>query len=87
MNNIMISKKELKDGKYYQGHCRNTKVALWVERKEEFVYIRFKIGYAMDTIKHFEDVKDTHQDGFIPIKEIEDISYQTVNEIKEKVGY
>jgi hypothetical protein len=83
----MIAKKDMKGGMWYKGVCRNAYVAEWDDKKQEFVYIRFKFGFMMDTIKHFEDVAETRQDGFIPIEEIPRLDYKLENKIRDEVGY
>lgn len=83
----MIAKKDMKPGMWYKGICRNNYVAWWDAKKEEFVYIRPKFGYLLDTIKHFEDVAETRQDGFIPVEEITFLDYKLVNKIKEELDY
>lgn len=63
-----IPKKDLEDGKYYVGRCRNASVARWDEEQNEFVYARQKFNYVFpETINHFED--DDFFDLFVPIKE------------------
>lgn len=81
----MIPKSEMKNGVYYRGICRNSYVALWNGKK--FDYIRYKFGNYMDTIEHFEDVKESGGDGFIPIEEIADIDSELEWKIKNEVGY
>lgn len=54
----VIPKKELVDGQYYAGHCRNAKQAVWRATKERFEYIRHKFSYQfVEEINHFEDFK------------------------------
>lgn len=82
----MIPKIEMKTGMYYSGICRNSYMALW--NGKEFEYFRYKFGhYQHDTIEHFEDVKESGGDGFIPLEEIADIDDETENRIKLEVGY
>lgn len=83
----MIPKAEMKPGVYYKGYCRNANMAKWDERKNKFVYIRYKFDYYMDTIEHFEDVKETRADGFIPIEEVKEIDFGAVRKVKNEVGY
>lgn len=65
-----LTKGELEPGAYYVGWCRNTYVAEWDAKKEVFVHIRYKFGHMIDTLPHFDDVKETRQDGFIPFEKI-----------------
>ena len=51
----MIPKNEMVEG-WYNGFCRNNHMAYW--DGEKFQYIRYKFGFQLDTIEHFEDVKD-----------------------------
>lgn len=81
----MIPKKDMVTGVYYKGICRNSYVALWDGTK--FIYLRNKFGYCMDTIEHFEDVKDKRTDGFIPIEEIPHLDSGTIRKIRFDVGY
>lgn len=83
----MIPKSEMKPGMWYKGYCRNSYMARWDEKHENFVYIRFKFQYQMDTIPHFEDTKETRMDGFIPMEEIPNLDPKLVKEEKHKVGY
>lgn len=83
----MIPKKDMEGGIYYKGICRNAYVAEWDGKKEEFVYMRYKFGFMKDTIEHFEDVKDSGFDGFIPIERIERIPPKEMWKIKEELGY
>jgi len=54
----MIAKKDLIDLCYYVGHCRNSRVVMWVEDRQVFMYIRSKFGvYFPETIKHPDDEK------------------------------
>jgi predicted XRE-type DNA-binding protein len=81
----MIKKIDLKEGAYYLGICRNTKVAKWFNGKFIFIGFEFNRPY-IETISCFEDVKEHNTDGFIPIQEI-DINYNIINEEKNKVDY
>jgi len=81
----MIKKVDLKEGVYYLGTCRNTKVAKWFNGKFIFINFEFNRPYV-ETISCFEDVKELNVDGFIPIQEI-DISYNIIKEEKNKVDY
>lgn len=66
----LILKKDLKDGAYYYGRCRNAEVAMWDATEEVFWYMRTKFGdvFAED-IYHPED--DDGFDLFLPVAEIE----------------
>jgi hypothetical protein len=83
----MIPKCEMKGGRYYKGICRDTYVARWDDKHQEFVYIGFKWEYRLNTIPHFEDVKDTRLDGFIPVEEITNLEGSVSVDIKSKEGY
>ena len=89
MKNIRhIKKDDLEPGAYYMGICRNTNVAIWDAKKEKFIHIRYKFGHMIDEIEHFDDVKDTRNDGFIPFEKI-DIAKES-NEMRDyafKIGY
>lgn len=66
----MVAKKDLVDGKYYAGDCRNASVARWNAAKNLFDYQRRKWGeYFVDTIEHPED--DDGYDVFVPVGEVE----------------
>jgi hypothetical protein len=41
----------------------------------------------LDTIEHFEDVKEQRLDGFVPVEKIERIPIEEQWEIKDKIGY
>lgn len=61
----IIRKKNLIEGKYYYGKCRNAKVAVW--NGNTFVYMRNKFAYTFpENIYHLED--DDGFDVFIPIE-------------------
>ena len=66
-----LAKEEMEDGQYYVGWCRNTHVAEWDAKKDTFVHIRYKFGlHIIDTLPHFDDVKEIRTDGFIPFEKI-----------------
>ena len=66
----LILKKNLVDGEYYYGHCRNARVARWNTKTQEFTYIRTKFGSKFpETIKHPED--DDGFDLFKPVSVVE----------------
>jgi len=54
---------------------------------EKFQYIRYKFGFQLDTIEHFEDVKDKGFDGFVPVERIERIPIDKQWEVKKEIGY
>lgn len=60
----IIAKKDLKKNTYYRGKCRNAKVALW--NGFEFVHMRYKFGYYIDSVNHLED--DNGYDLFVPVR-------------------
>jgi hypothetical protein len=41
----------------------------------------------LDTIEHFEDVKDKGFDGFVPVEKIERIPIDKQWEVKKEIGY
>lgn len=64
---LPIMKKDLVEGAYYGGYCRNADKAVWTGK--EFIYRRYKFGDWFDeTINHFED--DDGYDVFVPFEEI-----------------
>lgn len=66
----LILKKDLQDGKYYYGRCRNASVAMWDATNGVFWYIRHKWGSSFkEDIYHPED--DDGFDLFIPTEEVE----------------
>jgi len=72
----MIAKKDLINGRYYTGTCRNTNVAMWYNG--EFVFLNFQFtNLYIEKIQHYSDVKDLNADGFIPIKLI-DIEFDSI---------
>lgn len=73
MVGAMIDKSYLIDGQYYSGHrWRGSHVAMWDAQKGEFLSIKYKFGmFSIQSVKHFSDVADTNEDGFIPFDKIE----------------
>lgn len=65
----MIKKQELANGEYYLGVSRRTQIAQWYNGK--FIYIdkNFGIPY-IESIDHYDDVKNGNSDGFIPNEQI-----------------
>ncbi len=66
----IIPKIELVHGMYYQGRCRNAKVARWDARIGQFMHHRVKFGFTfVEAIAHRED---EHRydvfDAFMPIE-------------------
>lgn len=65
----IIPKKQLKDGAYYHGKCRNANVARWNATSQMFCYWRTKFNCAfIEAIKHRED--DNYFDVFDAFGEI-----------------
>jgi hypothetical protein len=64
-----LPKQELKDGSYYEGHCRNATVALWDAKGGVFWYMRtkFRLRFS-ESINHPEN--DDGHDLFYPVKEV-----------------
>lgn len=84
----MIPKKDMETFTYYVGSCRNTNVAMWDHNKKKFLHIRNKYGhFFVETIDHFEDVKETGFDGFIPMRKLEIPSPKEISKEKVNVGY
>ena len=83
----MIPKSEMINGRWYSGFCRNTRVALWDKKEDKFIHLRFKFGYRMDKIEHFEDVQKDRLDGFVPIELIEQIHHEKIWKVKDEIGY
>ena len=84
-----IKKEDMKIG-WYKGFCRNAYFAFW--NGKEFMYIRYKFEYRWDEIEHFDDIRDTRADGFVPVErvEIEDIKEthpKEVFELKNCIDY
>lgn len=52
----IIPKKDLLDGGYYAGYCRNANIARWSEKEQCFYHWRQKFtNHFIETIKHRED--------------------------------
>jgi hypothetical protein len=65
-----IAKKDLIDGAYYQGDCRNASVARWDMKTNSFYHWRTKFGSRfIEEINHPDD--DQVYDVFIPESVIE----------------
>jgi len=68
---LIICKKDLVDGAFYYGSCRNARVAKWNASKNCFEYIRTKYGDRFwETINHPED--DNQYDLFVPVLKLDD---------------
>jgi len=68
----VIRKDDLVDGTYYQGHCRNSDVAMWDAKGNCFCYMRTKFHDTYkDKINHMAD--DDGYDLFVPFKKLDDI--------------
>jgi hypothetical protein len=67
---MSIEKKDLIDGAYYQGDCRNASVARWDAKTNLFYHWRTKFGSRfIEEISHPDD--EPHYDVFISEKIIE----------------
>lgn len=66
----MIPLKDLIDGRWYIGYCRNALMVKWDAKAQEFVYKRYKFGSEFeDTVPHPETQND-NSDIFVPIEEL-----------------
>jgi hypothetical protein len=80
----MIAKKDMSEG-WYKGFCRNNYMAYW--DGDKFQYLRHSFNYYLDTIEHFEDVKEKRLDGFVPVERIERLTPDEQWKIKDEIGY
>jgi hypothetical protein len=80
----MIAKKDMSEG-WYKGFCRNNYMAYW--DGDKFQYLRYSFNFYLDTIEHFEDVKDKGFDGFVPVERIERLTPDEQWKIKDEIGY
>ena len=65
----MIKKQELVNGEYYLGASRRTQIAQWYNG--QFIYIDKNFGTPyIESLDHYDDVKNDNHDGFIPDKQI-----------------
>jgi len=65
----VIRKKDLEDGAYYLGLCRNSSIAMWNTGKQKFTYMRTKFTMKFpEDINHPED--DDGYDLFTPLAKI-----------------
>jgi len=83
----MIPKKEIQDGKWYLGFCRNGYVAKWDAKRDKFIYINYSFQYFLDEIEHFEDVAELRTDGFVPMEIIERPHHKKIWDLKKEIGY
>lgn len=65
-----IKKENMIDGQYYLGVCRNTYVAMWDAKIGKFRHISCQFQYYLDTLAHFDDVKESSYDGFVPLQQL-----------------
>lgn len=61
-----IAKKDLIDGATYRGKTRNATIAMWDEKKANFIHYRTDFVRYRDVVNHFED--DNGFALFVPIK-------------------
>ena len=84
----MIPKKDMVPGMYYKGICRGTYVAKWDDGKKQFLHLNYTCGqYYLDSIPHFEDVKDKRLDGFIPVEEVNALPREVYQKERADAGY
>lgn len=82
----MIDKKDLINGSWYLGRCRNSEIGMWNGKK--FIYFNNSFGsYYKDEIEHYFDVKDSGFDGFIPIEKIKMLDFEIGNAERDKADY
>ena len=64
---LFIPKKDLEDGAFYLGNCRNANIAVWNKKEEVFTYVREKYNS-----KFLEDINPIENDNgfdlFIPME-------------------
>jgi len=66
-----VQKKDLVDGAYYRGQCRNATVARWFAAQNRFTYWRTKFGNVfLEDINHPAD--DIGYDMFYPFERIDE---------------
>lgn len=81
----MIEKKDLQNRCYYNGKCRNTTVAMWLDN--EFIFINFNFSQPyIERVKHISDVINDNIDGFIPVSII-NAPFEEIKEEKIKLDY
>lgn len=80
-SNAIVLKKDLVEGSFYYGSCRNSRVAIW--DGTQFIYVRTKFGSKFkETINHPED--DNGFDLFHPYFLIKE-KYLNIPYIKEEI--
>jgi hypothetical protein len=80
----LLSVKNLEDGKYYAGYCRNAVVAVWDAPRNRFIYMRYKFGDTFaESIAPVEF--DDGSDIFVPVKEIEPLEHHKIDIPLDKV--
>ena len=83
-----IPKTEMKDYRWYHGICRNTKLAMWNPEIGKFIHLRNKFNqWFKEEIEHFDDVKEIRLDGFVPVKEVEELDFKELKRIQHEAGY
>lgn len=66
---FMIAKKDLINGVFYKGSCRNSEQAQWVAERDCFEIQRTKFGQTFpEDIKHPDD--EAKYDVFTPLEKI-----------------
>ena len=66
----VIRGKDLKDGQYYLGKCRNAYIGKWNGEKKVMEHMRYKFGYYKDDVNYLDN--DNGYDLFLAIKEIDE---------------
>jgi hypothetical protein len=67
----IIARTDLVHGMYYEGHCRNAKVARWNGERGAFIHWRTKFGSTfLEGIKHPDD--EQHFDVFLPFRQLDE---------------
>lgn len=73
----MVAKRDLVDGVYYYGSCRNARVVKWDKDSNMFWYMRHKFGHVFkESICHPED--DDGFDLFMPVGECEPEDHEVI---------
>jgi hypothetical protein len=71
LSRAVIARADLVDSAYYEGHCRNAKVARWDQARGRFVHWRTKFDVTfLETIRHPED--EAHFDVFRPWRRLDE---------------
>jgi len=79
-----IRVKDLVDGEFYYGSCRNATVARWDAAKHKFTYVRYKFGdQYLEDINCLEE--DDGYDLFVPVRKTGSAQAERddINAIKE----